>query len=132
MNRGNKIDPSVLLIFNGDAHDGVHGGVRGDDDAHDDVHGGVRGDDDAHDGVHGDDGDHDGGGGHDDGDDHGGVRGDGDGHGDARDDGDDGLLDRQKTGMWRTCIIAQGRERQIKLLRVSENVKHNPSFSFIH
>ncbi|GBN06390.1 hypothetical protein AVEN_242320-1 [Araneus ventricosus] len=102
MNRGNKINPSVLLIFNGDAHDGVHG----DDDAHDDVRGGVRG----------------GGDGHDDGDDHGGVRG----------DGDDGLLDRQRTGMWRTCIAAQGREQQKQLLRISGNVKHNPSFSYIH
>ncbi|GBM84299.1 hypothetical protein AVEN_1904-1 [Araneus ventricosus] len=114
MNRSNKSDPSVLLIFNGDAHDGVHGGVRGDDDDHGDGRGDVGGDGD------------------DDGDDHGGVRGDGDGHGDARGDGDDGLQDRQRTGMWRTCITAQGREQLTKLLRVSGKVKHNPSFSYIH
>ncbi|GBN71982.1 hypothetical protein AVEN_218916-1 [Araneus ventricosus] len=124
MNRGNKSDPSTLLIFNGDAHDDVHDGVRGDDDAHDGVHG--------DDGDHGGGGVHDGGDGHDGGDDHGGVRGDGDGHGDARGDGDDGLLDRQRTGMWHTCITAQGREQQTKLLRISRNVKHNQSFSYIH
>ncbi|GBM84297.1 hypothetical protein AVEN_1902-1 [Araneus ventricosus] len=131
---GNKNYSSALLTFNGGVHDGAHDDVHGDDDAHDDV----RGDDDAHDDarddgdVHGDGGDdvHDGGDGHDDGDGHGGVRGDGGGHDDARGDGDDGLLNRQRTGMWHTCTAAQRRGQQRKLLRVSEKLKHHPSVSY--